>query len=91
MAAVKTAIHGTTERRIATVDHFFDVFQFGIAWVKSIFNFFKMVGKDFLENVHNPIMKQSYQKNKLYPSRMRGRGVEVSKTLFYLDHLKEEI
>ena len=36
-------------------------------------------------------MKQLRQKeNSLYPSRLRGRGAEVSKTLFYVEKLQTQ-
>ena len=48
ISAVGTAIHGTTKRRITTVDHFFDIFHLRRSGMKSIFNFFIIVGKDSL-------------------------------------------
>ena len=42
------AIHGTAIRRITAVDHLIDIFHFRISGMKSIFNFFIMVRKDFL-------------------------------------------
>ena len=47
-ATVGTAVHGTTEGWIATVNHLFDIFHLSISGMKSIFNFFIIVGKDFL-------------------------------------------
>jgi hypothetical protein len=47
-STVRTAIHGTTERRITTVDHFFNIFHLSFSGMKSIFNFFIIVGKNFL-------------------------------------------
>lgn len=41
-------IHGTIEGWITTVDHLIDIFHLGIPRMKSIFNFFIMVCKDFL-------------------------------------------
>jgi hypothetical protein len=45
---VWTAIHGTAERGITTVDHFFDIFHLSFSGMKSIFYFFIIVGKNFL-------------------------------------------
>ena len=41
-------VHGAAERRISTVDHLIDIFHLGISGMKSIFNFFIIVGKDSL-------------------------------------------
>ena len=48
IATVRAAVHGTTKRRITTVDHFIDIFHLSSSGMKSIFNFFIIVGKDFL-------------------------------------------
>ena len=48
ISAVDTAIHGTTVRRITTVDHLIDIFHLSRSGMKSIFNFFVMVCKDLL-------------------------------------------
>jgi hypothetical protein len=46
--AVWTAIHGTAERGITAVDHFFNIFHLSFSGMKSIFYFFIIVGKNFL-------------------------------------------
>ena len=46
--AVGAAVHCATERGIATVDHLIDIFYLGFSGMKSIFNFFIIVGKNFL-------------------------------------------
>ena len=48
ISAVDTAIHGTTIRRITTVDHLIDIFHLSRSGMKSIFNFFIMICKDLL-------------------------------------------
>ena len=48
ISAVGTAIHGTTKRRITTVDHFFDIFHLRRSGMKSIFDFLIIVCKNFL-------------------------------------------
>ena len=58
LTTMRTAIHGTTKRRITTVDHLIDIFHLSISGMKSIFNFFIVVGKDFLQNVHATIMQE---------------------------------
>ena len=47
-ATMRAGKHGTAKRRIAAVDHLIDIFHFRISGMKSIFNFFIMVRKDFL-------------------------------------------
>ena len=48
ITAVRTGIHGTAEGRVTTVNHFIDIFHLSFSGMKSIFNFFIMVGKNFL-------------------------------------------
>ncbi len=48
MCTLWATIKRSAERRIAAVDHLFDVFHFNIARMASIFNFFVMVAKDLL-------------------------------------------
>ena len=45
---VRTTIHGTTKRRISIVDHLINIFHLRFSGMKSIFNFFIIVGKDSL-------------------------------------------
>ena len=47
-ATVGTAVHGTTEGWITTVDHLIEIFHLSISGMKRIFNFFIIVGKDSL-------------------------------------------
>ena len=51
------AVHGTTIRRVTTINHLLDVFNYCVARMKSINHFFIMISKDFLENIHKIIMK----------------------------------
>ena len=48
LSAVGTAIHGATKRVIATVDHFINIFYYGIPRMQSINYFFKMICKNTL-------------------------------------------
>lgn len=59
LPAVGAAIHGAAKGRVATVDHFFDIFHLSVSGVKSIFNFLKIVSKDFLQNIHKAIMREN--------------------------------
>ena len=47
-----TAVHGAAKGRVSTVDHFIDILHFGFAGTESIFNFFIMVCKNFLYDIH---------------------------------------
>jgi hypothetical protein len=57
VTALRAAIHGTTIRRVTTINHLLDIFDNRVARMKSIYHFFIMVSKDFLENIHMTIMK----------------------------------
>ena len=46
--AMGAAIHGAAERRITTVDHFFDIFHLRRSGMKSIFDFLIIVCKNSL-------------------------------------------
>ena len=56
--AVGTAIHGAAIRGITTKDHLVNIFHNDRTWMKSIFNFFVVFFKNFLEDVHKGIMKE---------------------------------
>ncbi|MBQ6591264.1 MAG: hypothetical protein IJH93_06960 [Lachnospiraceae bacterium] len=49
-----------------------------------------MFFEDFLKDIHRNIIEEAKKKRKPHPSRLRGRGVEVSKTLFYEELVKQE-
>jgi len=46
MPTLGTGIHGAAIRRITTVNHLFNIFYLSGTWVKSVQDFFIMVGKD---------------------------------------------
>ena len=48
IAAMLTAIHGTDEGGVTTMDHFVHIFNNGITWMQCIKHFFIMVCKNFL-------------------------------------------
>ena len=80
-----TAIHCATKRRIPTSDHAVNIFNDSRAGMESINHFFIMIFKNVLKYVtHKIIMNESQRENNPTPQRLRGRGVEVSKTLFYM-------
>lgn len=64
MSAMRAAIHGSTKSRVPAVDHFIDVFDLSSTRMKRIFDFFKMITKDFLKYIHVIIMRESDTKNK---------------------------
>ena len=48
ISAVRTAVHGTTERWITAMNHLIDIFHLSFSGMKSIFNFFIIVSKNLL-------------------------------------------
>ena len=48
ITAVGTAKHGTAKRRVATVDHFVDIFKLTFTRVECIFNFIIIIIENFL-------------------------------------------
>ena len=48
IATGRTGIHGPTKRRIAAVDHFFNIFDDRVTRMLDIDHFFKMVFKNLL-------------------------------------------
>ena len=48
ISAVRTAVHGTTERWITAMNHLIDIFYLSFSGMKSIFNFFIIVSKNLL-------------------------------------------
>lgn len=84
-ATTVTAIHCATKRRIATSDHAVNIFDDCRAGMESINHFFIMIFENVLKYVtHKIIMNETQRENNPTPQRLRGRGVEVSKTLFYV-------
>ncbi len=70
------AIHGTAIRRVTAVDHLLNIFHNNGTGMKNIFDFFVMIFKYLLKDVHETIMKEFRAENNPNPSRLRGRGVE---------------
>ena len=50
-------VFSTAERGRAAVNHLVDVFNFDRAKTKRIYDFFIMIGKDLLQNIHTIIMQ----------------------------------
>lgn len=78
-----TGVHCTTKRRVTTMKHSLDVVNNRLPGMQQVNHFFIMVIKNRLEFIHKSIMERNGTKEKPHPSRLRGRGAEVSKTLFY--------
>ena len=66
-ATMSTAIHGSTERGIPTVNHFFDVFHDNGTGMKDIFNFLIVIFKNPLKNVHKSIMQEMWPESNPTP------------------------
>ena len=60
--AVRTAVHGTTKGWITAVDHLIDIFHLSFSGMKSIYNFFIVVRKDILQDIHKTIMHEKGNK-----------------------------
>ena len=58
-AAAWEAVHGAAKGRIATVNHLIDIFHFRIPGVEGIYNFFVMVSKNLLKDIHKTIMQEN--------------------------------
>ena len=67
IAAMITAIHGTAEGGVTTMDHFVHVFYDGITWMQCINHFFIMVCKNLLKDVHKTIMQEKARKRNPTP------------------------
>lgn len=91
ITAGRAGIHGTTKRRVATINHFFYIFDDRVTRMLNINHFLKMVFKNLLQNIHKTIMRENEKKETPNPSRVRGRGVEVSETLFYTDIMAKKM
>lgn len=57
VSAVRADIHGTAKRGVTTMNHLRDVFHFNVSGMKGILNYFIVIFKYFLKNVHEMIMK----------------------------------
>ena len=66
-ATMSTAIHGTAKRRIATVNHLFDVFHDNGTGMKDIFYFFIVFYKNLLKYIHKSIMQEMWSKSNPTP------------------------
>ena len=61
VVASGAGIHGTAKRRIATIQHFIDIFHLRISGMED---YFIIVIKDFLQDIHNVIMREREEKRK---------------------------
>ncbi len=58
MAAMRAAIHGAAKGGVTAVDHLINVFNLRWAGMKSIDDLLVMITEDFLEDVHETIMRK---------------------------------
>lgn len=63
-ATGRASVHGTTKGWIPAMNHFFNILDNSLSWMKNIYHFFIMVCKDFLEYIHKTIMKERRTKRK---------------------------
>lgn len=68
--ARRTAVHSATISRIAAMNHAVDILHNDRASLQGILDFFVMVRKNLLQNVHRNILQQKLVFG--YPSRLRG-------------------
>lgn len=86
--AMWTAVHSPTKSRITTVDHFIYIDQLCGTGMERVFDFFIMITKNFLKDIHMIIMNEYYRKSKPHPLMNEGAGgVDVPKALFYSSSL----
>ena len=52
MATSGAGVHGTAISRVSTMNHFRNVFYFNISGMQLILNYFVVVAKNLLQNVH---------------------------------------
>lgn len=83
LPAFRTAVHCTAIRRVTTMDHLLDVFNHSVARMESIYHFFIMISKDFLQNIHMISMKKRGTKSNPLMNEGAG-GAEVPQALFYV-------
>ena len=77
-----TAVHSPTKSRITTVDHFIYIDQLCGTGMERVFDFFIMVNKNFLNDIHMIIMEEYYKKSNPHPLMNEGAGgVDVPKAL----------
>ena len=48
VSTVRTAIHGTTMRRVTTMNHLVDIFNDSRTWMEFVNDMFIIIGKDRL-------------------------------------------
>ncbi len=70
---VGTAVQGAAIRRVAAVDHLFNIFHNNGTGMKNIFDFFVMFFKYLLKDVHETIMKEFRAENNP-PLKIEGQG-----------------
>ena len=67
ISTVSAGIHGTAERRVATVNHLIYVFYLRTSGMKRVFDFLIIVGKDSLQDIHKSIIQEKRRKRNTTP------------------------
>ena len=80
--AMWTVVHSSTKSWITTVDHFIYIDQLCGTGMERVFDFFIMITKKFLKDIHRIIMEEYYRKRKSSLMNEGQGGVDVPKALF---------
>lgn len=70
----RASVHGAAKGGIPAMDHFFNILNNGLAWMKKIDHFFVMVSKNVLKYIHKIIMRENGTKRNPYPLMNEGQG-----------------
>lgn len=62
LTALRAAVHSAAERRVTAAQHTIDIFHHRRSGMKSIFDFFIIVSKNFLKDIHKIIMREKVAK-----------------------------
>lgn len=65
--AMGTSIHSAAKSGIAAVDHFFNIFHLRLPGMEGILDYFIIVSKYFLQDIHSTIMRDTRAKRNPSP------------------------
>lgn len=82
VATMGAMIHGTAKGRIPTMDHLFDIFHFGVSGMESIFYFFIMVCKNFLQDIHKQRCTRGYKRYKETSGLIEWKECQIFHSIF---------
>ena len=66
-SAMGTSIHSSAKSGIAAVDHFFNIFHLRLPGMEGILDYFIIVSKYFLQDIHSTIMRDTRAKRNPSP------------------------